>query len=181
MFFKVGHEYESRRCPIPSAAPRKYTDFNGVIGEGRSSISKISEVGGARLKLQDFRSGGFEGAVKIHSSDQLNAARSILQACIDSAGQNTYLQHGAYENVNAKQGSYQTMNTQQRPYQMKARQSPYELSAQQGAYNTNAPLPKVPTNTNYSFSSILSFSENSSSHFVQHNANINTFLNAIIA
>lgn len=103
------------------------------------SLLFVIQVGGARLKLQDFQSGGSEGAVKIHSSEHLNVARNILHACIDSAGQNTYLQHGAYENVNAKQGSYQTMNTQQHPYQMKARRSPYESSAQQGAYYTNAP------------------------------------------
>lgn len=80
------------------------------------SLLFVIQVRGARLKLQDFQSGGSEGAVKIRSSEHLNTARNILQACFDSAGQNTYLQYGAYGNVNAKQGSYQTMNTQQRPY-----------------------------------------------------------------
>ena len=71
----------------------------------------IIQVGGARVNLEDFRSGGFESVVEICSSSQhLNTAESIFQAFMASADQKPYPQHGTYENVNPQQGSYQSLN-----------------------------------------------------------------------
>lgn len=108
-----------------------------------SYLFVIIQVGGARVKLLDSQSDGSECAVEICSSQHLNAARSILQAFMASAGQNTNPHHGSYENMNSHQGSYHSVNTQQSPYQrntqessheMNAHQSPYQLNPQQRAY-----------------------------------------------
>ena len=121
-----------------------------LIARGFFSFIVI-QIGGSRLKLQDSYDSGSESVVEMRSTEHLNAARSILEAFMASAGQNTNSHHGSYENTSAHQGSYHGVNTQQSPYlrssyhsansqqspyqnQMNAHQSPFQLNAQQGSY-----------------------------------------------
>ncbi|XP_042976664.1 KH domain-containing protein HEN4-like isoform X2 [Carya illinoinensis] len=152
-----GHEYEPQSHPVLPAATG-YSNVNSaldvkipnsaihsVIGSGRSSISHVGEIGGARVKLRDFQVGGTEGVVAIHgSSEHSNAALSNLQSVMGSAGLNINSQQNSYQNMNALHGSHQNLNAQQ-IYQgsypnMNAQQSPYHLSSRQGSYsNINVP------------------------------------------
>ncbi|KAJ8619858.1 hypothetical protein MRB53_028387 [Persea americana] len=64
---------------IPNSA------ISSVFGMGGSNISNSHQISGARVKLQDPLSGAPECVVEIHgSSEQTNAAQSLLQAFIAS-------------------------------------------------------------------------------------------------
>lgn len=151
-----GHEYEPLSYPVPPAATGYPTVNNSMepmirnnamgslIGTGRSSISGIGEVAGARVRLQDPQAGASECVVEIRgSSEHLTATQGILQAYMTSSEQNASSQRSPYRS-NAQQGSsYQSMNAQQGSYQsMNAQIGSYQsLNAQQGSYqSTNAQL-----------------------------------------
>lgn len=111
-----------------------------LIARGFFSFIVI-QVGGSRIKFQDSYNSGSESVAEMRSSVHLNAAESIFEAFMASAGQNTNPRHGSYENTNTHQGSYYNVNTQRSPYeyQRSAHQSPYQLNAQEGPYgNVNS-------------------------------------------
>lgn len=150
-------EYEPQSYPVPPAATGYHNvnssmeskipnnSVSSVIGMGGGNVANMSEMAGARVKLQDPQSGGSECVVEIRgSSEHLTAAQSILQAFMASAGaggQNMNPQQGSYQNMSAHpQAPYQNMNAPpQVPYQsmnappQQAAAYP-NISAQQSSY-----------------------------------------------
>ncbi|KAJ9682898.1 hypothetical protein PVL29_018761 [Vitis rotundifolia] len=152
-----GLEYEPQSYPVPPAATGYHNvnssmeskipnnSVSSVIGTGGGNVANMSEMAGARVKLQDPQSGGSECVVEIRgSSEHLTAAQSILQAFMASAGaggQNMNPQQGSYQNMSAHpQAPYQHMNAPpQVPYQSMnpppQQAAPYpNMSAQQSSY-----------------------------------------------
>ncbi|KAJ6820783.1 KH domain-containing protein HEN4-like [Iris pallida] len=100
--YRSGPTYEAQGYHGPPSAASGYASMNGstevkipnsavssVLGVSGSNISEISQISGARLKLQDPLLGASERVIEIHgSSEQMKAAQSLLQAFISSSGQN---------------------------------------------------------------------------------------------
>eukprot|EP00262_Sarcandra_glabra_P000746 TRINITY_DN10864_c0_g1_i1.p1 TRINITY_DN10864_c0_g1~~TRINITY_DN10864_c0_g1_i1.p1 ORF type:complete len:655 (+),score=142.11 TRINITY_DN10864_c0_g1_i1:65-1966(+) len=101
-----GPQYQSHGYPVQSAA-NGYPNVNSmevkipnsavgvVLGSGGSNISNIRQISGAKVKLHDPLSSASECVVEIHgSSEQMNAAQSLLQAFVSSGGNNQHVQQG---------------------------------------------------------------------------------------
>ncbi|XVF31604.1 hypothetical protein REPUB_Repub17cG0005500 [Reevesia pubescens] len=166
-----GREYEPQNYCVPPATAR-YSNMNSVleakvpknvsssvIGAAGSTVFNSNEVSGARVKLDDPQTGGFEEFRG--TSERLTAAQRIFHSFMASSGQSMNPQQSLYQNSNIGQTSYQNMNAQYSPYQnvndqqspyqnrhahqspyhnLSLQQSPYPFNAQQGAYaNFNAP------------------------------------------
>ncbi|KAF8390127.1 hypothetical protein HHK36_024649 [Tetracentron sinense] len=116
-----GHEYEAQSYLVQLSATG-YPNVNNsmevkipnntvgsIIGTGGSNISNLGEISGrGNPSYSDFWSkseaarfskiGGSECVVEIHgSSEQMNAAHSLLQIFAASAGQNFNAQQGSYQ------------------------------------------------------------------------------------
>lgn len=72
--------YSTMEVKIPSSAA------SSVIGVGGSNISEISQISGARVKVNDPHPGSSECIVEINgSSEQIKAAQSLIQAFVASS------------------------------------------------------------------------------------------------